>query len=277
MLKKTITTLVVGTALGIFGVTGGYADDPPAPGVSTLADSIRQSGKLRVGFLAEPPWLKENTTGVGAQYSGPSWIFAEAIAEDLGVTIEVVQVSNDTKVSILATGQVDITIAPLSVTPERQQVVDFVTYTNTALCLFGKADNPKLQGVTAVDQLNSPDITITFYTGTPPETWLPTRLPNATLRAVVGSGAGAPVDEIMAGRADVATIDSVAFFMLEKQVEGLVSIPPGRDCLNSVELATPVGVAIDKGHPEFLAYLQSVADEMNDELVNEQLRVIDEL
>ena len=85
---------------------------------------------------------------------------ANDYAKLLGVKLQVVPVSHETKVPILATGQVDMTIAPLAITPEREKVVDFVVYSKSALCFFGQATDPKLKGVTNVDQLNTPDITI---------------------------------------------------------------------------------------------------------------------
>ena len=68
--------------------------------------------------------------------------------------------------------------------------------------------------------------------------------PNSRVRGVmIGmnvpynfGGRTAPVDEIMSGRADVAPIDKVAWFDLEKKLPGLVSFPPGDACLTSTEL-----------------------------------------
>lgn len=276
MLKHLFGSLALGAALCLAttGLARADVGKVPPPGVSKRVDAIRKRGELRVGVLSEPPWLKENTTGNGPNYEGPAWLLAQAVAEKLGVKVQVVPVSNDTKIPILASGQVDVTIAPLAVTPERQKAVDFATYTNSALCFFGKASDPKLHGIIKVDQLNSPKITIAYFTGTPPETWLPHRLPEAKLRAVTGSGAGAPIEAIMSGRADVAPIDSVAFFDISHKIHGLVSIPPGKGCLASTEMATPIGVAINKGQPHFLAFLQSVADAMHAQLNDEEMRVV---
>ena len=81
-------------------------------------------------------------------------MLAEEYAKRLGVQLEVVPVSHETKVPILATGEADISIAPLAVTPKRQEVVDFIVYSRSSLCLFGLADNPKLKDVKSVDDLN---------------------------------------------------------------------------------------------------------------------------
>ena len=70
-------------------------------------------------------------------------MLAKEYANRLGVKLEIVPVSHETKVPILATGEADISIAPLAVTPKRQEVVDFVVYSRSSLCLFGLADNPE--------------------------------------------------------------------------------------------------------------------------------------
>ena len=50
------------------------AQEPPAPGASPRIDAIRKAGALRVAVLANAPWLVENTTGGGEQWSGPAWV-----------------------------------------------------------------------------------------------------------------------------------------------------------------------------------------------------------
>src|SRR4051812_33071652 len=103
----------------------------PAPGQSKKIDEIKQRGVLRVAAIGEFPWLPENTSGSGPQFSGPAWMLAEEYAKRLGVTLEVVPVSHETKIPILASGQADISIAPLSVTEERKKVADFVVYSKS--------------------------------------------------------------------------------------------------------------------------------------------------
>ncbi len=234
-LGAALTTLLVTTAVGA------AATDVPAPGQSPKIDAIKERGSLRVAAIGEFPWLPENTTGSGPQFSGPAWVLAEEYAKRLGVPLEVVPVSHETKVPILATGDADISIAPLAVTPQRLEVVNFVVYSRSSLCFFGLASNPKLQEAKSVDDLNRDDLTMAYFTGTPPEAWAPTRFPKVNFRAVSGSGANAPVEEVMSKRADFASIDNVAWPQLAKQVPGLVVLPAGDDCLQSDEMEPASG------------------------------------
>ena len=258
--------------------TPSQADDTavPAPGVSKRVDEIKARGTLKVGVLGEFPWLKELTSGSGDPFEGSAWALAQDYAQRLGVKLELVPVSHETKVPILATGQVDISIAPLSVTEERKKVVDFIVYSKSTLCLFGKADNPKLASINSVDDLNNPDITIAYFTGTPPEAWLPTRLPKATIKGVQGSGANAPTDEIMSRRADIAPIDTAAWVDLNKKLPGLIAFPKGDACLTNGEFPTDVGMAIDKNQPDLLKWMQAVYDADKDKIAAEELRVMKE-
>lgn len=266
--------LAIGLGLGAFALQSARADDTdvPAQGVSKRIDEIKARGTLRVGVLGESPWLIENTSGSGEPFSGPSWVLAKAYAERLGVKLEPVPVSHETKVPIIATGQVDVTIAPLSITDARKKVVDFVVYSKSSLCLAGLKSNPKLANVKTVDDLNNPDLTLAFYVGTPPETWAPQRFPKVGLRGVSGSGAVAPIEELMSQRADVVVFDNVKWPEVDKAVPGLRVFP--EDCLRSNEMATPVGQAIDKNQPELLAWMTAVEKAVHPQVEAEEFRII---
>src|SRR6267378_6544070 len=142
-----------------------FADVPvPASGASPRIDAIKKAGVLRIGLLAN-------------EY-----------AKRLNVKLEPVPVSHETKVPVLASNQVDISVTPLAETADRLKVVDFVIYSNTSVCMFGLAANPKFTGAKSVDDLNQPDITIAYYTGGGEEGWVKERFPKAQLRGVAGSG-----------------------------------------------------------------------------------------
>ncbi|MFC5067922.1 substrate-binding periplasmic protein [Flaviflagellibacter deserti] len=250
------------------------AQDVPVPGTSARIDAIKKSGQLRVGVLSNPPWLLENTTSSGDAWVGPAWTLAKEYAKRLGVQVQLVPVSHETKVPVLAANQVDMTISPLSVTKERQKVVDFVTYSKTSLCVFGRADNPKVKNAKSVDDFNSPDVTIAYFTGGGEENWVKSRFPNAKLRGVSSAGTAAPVEEIMAKRADVTPINRIPWIALNKKVKGLQALPQGNNCQDSTEAANEIGLAIDKNQPEYLNWLKAVAEPMLPALQAEEERIV---
>jgi Bacterial extracellular solute-binding proteins, family 3 len=189
---------------------------------------------------------------------------------------KILETSHETKVPVVQNGQAHMSIAPLSVTEPRKKVVDFVVYSNSRICMFGKADNPKLADVKSVDDLNRPDVSIAYFSGAVEESWVPKRFPKAQSRGVSGSGTAAPVEEIMAGRSDVAPIDKISWVTLNKQVPGLKSWPQGEACLTSTEFSNPVGLAVPKGDDVFLKWARAVADELKTTLQQEELRLIKE-
>ncbi len=178
------------------------AQTPPTAGASPRIDAIRKAGVLRVAVLANPPWLIESTTGGGQPWSGPAWLLAEDYASRLGVKLKPVLVSHETKIPVLAANQVDISITPLAETPDRDPVVDFVLYSNTSVCMFGRADNPRFAHAKKVGDLNSPDVTIAYFIGGAEEGWVRQRFPKAKFLGVTNSGATAPLEDIMARHAD---------------------------------------------------------------------------
>ncbi len=250
------------------------AQDVPAPGASPRIDAIRKAGALRVAVLANAPWLIENTTGSGEHWSGPAWVLAGEYAKRLGVKLDPILVSHETKIPILAANQADISITALAETPERDQVVDFVLYSNTSVCMFGRADNPHFARAKTVDDLNQPDVTIAYFIGGAEEAWVKERFPKAKFLGVANSGATAPLEDIMARRADAAPINRIPWVPMNHKVKGLAVLPSANNCQDSTEKAQPVGVAVDKKQPVFLAWLRAVEKTIRPELEAAEQQVI---
>ena len=273
MLSIKSAALAAAFALGGLVASNALAQDlpaPPAPGVSARVDAIKASGFLRVGVLNNEPWLVQNTTGDGAPWSGPAWLLAETYAKLLGVQLQEVPVSGETKVTLLAANQADISITALGESAERKKVVDFVTYSNNSTCMIGKADNAKFAAAKTIDDLNTPDMDLVFGIGAPDDAYLKARFPNAKVRGVTTA-----IDEVLAGHADSTPYNRIQAVRLMKKVGGLLSIPA--DCIHSTEQSSDVGMAIDKNQPEFLAWLQAVAAQMKPQVEAEEERAINAL
>src|SRR5437660_12507037 len=147
-MTKTTKRLTAALA-GAFIAVAALAQTPavPPPGASPRIDAIKKAGVLRVGVLANAPWLVENTSGSGEAWSGPAWLLANEYAKRLNVKLDAVPVSHETKVPVLASNQVDISVKALPVTAERERVVDFLIYSNTRFCKFGVAYSSKFAEV----------------------------------------------------------------------------------------------------------------------------------
>lgn len=96
----------------------------PLAQASTL-DKVRETGVLRVGSgNATPPmnYIDENGNWTGFDID-----LADAMAEKLGVKVERVAVNNKTRVALLTSGQIDITVSNLSQTRSREEQVDYAS------------------------------------------------------------------------------------------------------------------------------------------------------
>lgn len=269
-MPRLLAGLLLSATLG-----AALAQPVPAPGASPRIDAIKKAGVLRVGVLSNSPWLVENTGGGGGEaWGGPAWLLAKEYGRLLGVKVEPVLVSHETKIPVLASNQVDMSITPLAETPERLQVVDFVLYSRTSVCLFGRADNPKLVAAKSVDDLNKPEVTIAYFTGGAEENWVKQRFPKAKLRGVSSSGSAAPVEEILAKRADAAPINRVPWVALTKKVKGLAALPKDNNCQDSTEKASPVGLAVDKNQAVYLEWLRAVSKQMEPKLAADEQRIV---
>ncbi|SED50912.1 transporter substrate-binding domain-containing protein [Rhodobacter sp. 24-YEA-8] len=113
MLRRTLLAALVG-ATTLTGAGFAAAD--------TLED-IRTRGKILVGIdLNFPPFgtLDADLKPVGSDVAA-----AKMLAEHLGVDLEIVELNGPNRVPYLLTSNVDVVISSFSITPERQEVIDF--------------------------------------------------------------------------------------------------------------------------------------------------------
>src|SRR5450830_1009939 len=86
-------------------------------------DNIQQARKIRVGIgMDVPPYGMKDSQ---LKAIGSDVETAQLIAHDMGVALEIVPASAANRIPYLQTDKVDMIIASLSVTPEREKVIDF--------------------------------------------------------------------------------------------------------------------------------------------------------
>ena len=94
--------------------------------VSTY-DQIRENGRVRIGVRNDNPpmsFIDDNGDWVGFDID-----LAEAMAEQLGVELDLVPVDGTTRISFLQNGEVDMSIASMNHTRSRDEAIDFsITY-----------------------------------------------------------------------------------------------------------------------------------------------------
>ncbi len=228
---------------------------------------------LRVGVVNNPPWLAQNTTGEGEPWSGPSWLLGKEFAKLLGVKIEPVPVSHETKVPALIANQMDIMIGPLNQNAERAKIIDFVTFSSTGVCMFGRADNPKFTNAKTLDDFNKPDITMAYFSGAGEEPLVREQFSKAKLRGVSNSGSVAPIEEVLAGRSDVAPLNRMLWPNINKKVKGLAVFPKENNCQDSKIFEIKTGMGVNKNEQVYLDWLREVEKRMQPALAAEEVRM----
>ncbi len=112
----------------------------PAPAADDSWNKVKAAGKLLVGTSADyAPFESYNSS---YQITGFDIAVIDAIATQLGVTSELNDFAFDGLGSAVQLGQIDTAISAISVTPERQAVVDFSNvYYATTDAILVKADS----------------------------------------------------------------------------------------------------------------------------------------
>ena len=134
-MKKGLLKLVLGTmsilALAACGNTSDTADSSATDSAASTATTdklqeIKDKGKLVMGTSADyPPYEWHLIKDGKDEIIGFDIDIAQAIADELGVELEVKDMAFDGLIPALSTGKIDMIIAGMNATEERKQSVDF--------------------------------------------------------------------------------------------------------------------------------------------------------
>ena len=146
-----------------------------ASGNFRTLDEIKQSGTVKIGvFSDKAPFGYVDDKG---EYQGYDVYYAHRIADDLGVNVEFTSLDPASRVEYVATGKVDIVLANFTVTPERQEQVDFaLPYMKVALGVV----SPDSAVISSIDELK--DKTLIVAKGTTAETYFEKNYPEVKLQ-----------------------------------------------------------------------------------------------
>jgi polar amino acid transport system substrate-binding protein len=123
------------------GATGNPAEGADPAVVALLPAAVKDKGVLTVGMEAQYPpfefYDKDNKTVIGFDAD-----MAASLAKLMGLKLEINDAAFDSIIPSLASGRYDLGISGFTVTAERAQQVDFVTYYYEGDGLMVKAGNP---------------------------------------------------------------------------------------------------------------------------------------
>ncbi|WP_321934532.1 MULTISPECIES: transporter substrate-binding domain-containing protein [unclassified Paraburkholderia] len=133
-LKKLLfTSALAVSALGFTAISA-HAED--------LLDSVKQAGVLKIGLEGTyPPFDSRDSSG---QLVGFDVDVAKAVAAKLGVKPEFIPTEWSGIIAALQAGKFDVIVNQVTITPQRQQALDFSQpYTYSAAQLIQRADDKR--------------------------------------------------------------------------------------------------------------------------------------
>lgn len=170
------------------------------------APSSADSGKpLIVAMeLAYPPFETRDDAG---EPSGVSVDLMKAFGEYCGREIKIENTAWDGLIPSLQTGSADIVISSMTITKEREELIDFSTpYANALLAILANADSD----IASIDDLNQAGKVLAVKSGSTGHMYAEKNLPDTQL--LVMPDESACVTEVAQGRADGFIYDQLTIY-----------------------------------------------------------------
>jgi polar amino acid transport system substrate-binding protein len=208
---------------------------------------IQSRGTLKVGMLVDfPPYGLMNEQN---QPDGYDADVAKLLAQDMGIKLQLVPVTGPNRIPYLLSGQVDVLVASLGITPERARSVDFSEpYAAITIGVYGKDDvkvaKPEdLAGKTvAVARASTQDTAVTKVAP-----------PSATIRRFDSDAAA--LQALISGQVPLVGCSNVCYLTIQKLAPGKYN--------KKFELSSQVqGIAVKPGEQKLLGRVNQFIDKI---------------
>ena len=237
--RTLIKTAVAAGSLALAGITAS------APAFAEELDSIKEAGTIRIAMSgAYPPFNFVNDQN---EVVGFDPAIGTEIAKRMGLEVEIVTTAWDGIIGGLLANKYDAIVGSMTITEERDEVVDFVgPYYTTKRAIFTQPGSD----FTAIDQLGDAKVGVTL--GETHEEWA--REKGWEVRTY--KGLPELLLELENGRVDVIVNDSIA---------AILAMTEKGQGYETIEFETPefgAGIAIREGNPALAAEMQAALDAM---------------
>lgn len=173
-------------------------------------EHILSSKTIRVGVVQAEPWgFKDPISG---KWSGLVPAYAKAVADDLGVKLDLVEVTWGSAIPAVLSGKVDM-VPSMTVTPRRAMTIDYANapITFSPLAVLG----PEAAKVSKWSEIDKPDVTVAVTQGASEDTFISAHLKKAKILRL-GSYQEV-VAAYKAGSAQYAVLYAPALAVLQKK------------------------------------------------------------
>ena len=146
-MKKTLSMLLAGAMLAtaLTGCGGSKTADSSSDAQDSTTSTSADGGTLRMGTNATfPPY---EFVGDDGNVQGIDADIAAAIADKLGMKLEITDMEFDSLIPALQSDTIDVALAGMTVTPDRQENVDFsdsyAKGVQVIICLLYTSPSPR--------------------------------------------------------------------------------------------------------------------------------------
>ncbi|PSL53784.1 amino acid ABC transporter substrate-binding protein (PAAT family) [Saccharothrix carnea] len=226
---------------------------------ASLPAAITQAGELRVGSnIQNPPnnfYAADGKTPVGSEVD-----LVKAVAKKLGLAVEHQDMAFGSLITSLQAGRIDVTMAAMNDTPERQQAIDFVDYFTSGITIMVQKGNPA--GIKSPDDLCGKSVAVNL--GSSQETYAKefTCLSGDSIGVTATDSDTQNQNQLRTGRVAAILNDlPTAVYVAKTAGDG--------EFFEVVDLAPinggPYGIGVDKDNPELTAALQKALQALIDD------------
>jgi len=217
------------------------------PANADALQDVMSRGTIKVGMLVDfPPYGLMNPQN---QPDGYDADVAKLLAQDLNLKLQLVPVTGPNRIPYLLSGQVDVLVASLGITPERARSVDFSEpYAAISIGVYGTDDEKvarpeDLAGKTiAVARASTQDTAVTKVAP-----------PTATIRRFDSDAAA--LQALMSGQVPLIGCSNVCYVTIQKLAPGKYN--------KKFELSSQVqGIAVKPGEQKLLARVNQFIDKI---------------
>ena len=259
MKMKKLVSLGMAMVLSLGLVACGNGGGEESSEAADKLDAVKESGKLVVAMSADYPPFEFHSTKDGAdKVAGVDVDLANAVAKEIGVDVEVKEMTFDGLVGALKADKVDMVISGMSPSPERKENVDFsdVYYTGTNVLIVRKGEENK---ITSEDQVKS--MKVAAQKGSIQETY-------ANKIGCTGLKSLESVPDLMMelknGNVDAVIVNDTVGLINVNQIDGIAlssfNLPEG-------DAEESMAIAVKKGNNT--AYLEAINKAVKDFVAND--------
>ena len=211
----------------------------------SVIETIKQDGVIRIGLSIFTPWSMRDLNG---ELIGFELDVGKALAEDMGVEVEFVPTAWDGIIPQLVSGNFDVIISGMSITPKRNLTINFSDpYAYSGLTILS---NTAMTESFTLEDYNSANVIFAARRGGTPATTIAQLFPEATL--LLFDEDGAATQEVLNGNAH-ATMSAEPTPSIEaRRYADTVSVP-----FDTPFLATGEGFAVRKGDIDALNFFNN--------------------